>query len=109
MIFAALDPWVGLGAVATAFGSFMGGWAALRARATEKKSASREETQQALDAQTALLDRYEKRIAYLEGQNEKLHAKVNDVLARNAMQSEAHKDCERRLALAEARISELGG
>lgn len=76
---------------------------------TAHRAATREETQQALDAQGILIERQDKRIIYLEERNAELHGKINDVLAKSAVMLEEHKHCERRLALAEARIAELGG
>ena len=76
-----------LGVLATLIASVTGGYAAIAARRTEKRTATREETQQALDAQGELLDRYEKRI-------ESLEATVERTLAR-------HAECEARLFLIE--------
>ncbi len=105
----AFDALTALGAVATSLATLAGGWAVLQARRTEKRSADRQETQQALDAQSSLLDRYEKRITHLEARNSDLHGRINDVLAKFAVVSEGEKACKQRLAIAEARISELGG
>lgn len=76
-----------LGVLATLIASLTGGYAAIASRRTEKRAATRQETQQALDAQTELLDRYEKRIGGLEEQ-------VERTLAR-------HMECEARLYVIE--------
>lgn len=108
-----------LGAVS----SLMGAYAVIQSRRTEQRSATREETQQALDAQNVLLDRYEKRIEHLETRNNALHGQVNKALGQLAIAKETHKECEKnlkitkkehadlatRLHIAEQKIAELGG
>ena len=81
-----------IAAVVSAVGIVYTTWSSRR---TERRSATREETQQALTAQTQLLDRYEARI-------ERLEDSVKTSLAREAL-------CERRLAHAEDQIVMLGG
>ena len=78
-------------------------WYAVAAsRRTEKRTATREETQQALDAQDKLLDRYEKRI-------EKLEDSVKSAVADAAMAKTHNASCEHRLALIEHMLVDLGG
>ena len=104
------------GGVLTAIAALLGGYAALKARSIDDKTATREETQQALNAQSALLDRYEKRIAQLETQVAGIRQTADDaVAARNEMKL-IHEECDRslnqtlsRLKRAEARILELEG
>jgi septal ring factor EnvC (AmiA/AmiB activator) len=91
-----------LGALAALL-SAGGTWYAVQAsRRTEKRSATREETQQALDAQDKLLDRYEKRI-------EKLEDSVKTAVAEAAEAKSHNQSCERRLALIEHMLVDLGG
>lgn len=94
MILAALDPTL-LGALFTGVATLLGAYAVLQSRRTESRTATKDETQQALNAQTALLDRQEIRIA-------KLETDLETALAR-------HSQCERRLLVLERQIVGLGG
>lgn len=102
-----LLPWIG--GISTALAAVLGAYATIKARHTETQSADREETQQALDAQSALLNRYEQRIDKLESKVADVEAKAEDAITAKGEFQIMHKDCERRLAIAEARIAELGG
>lgn len=84
-----------LGVIATLIATATGGYAAIQSHRTERRSATRHETQQALDAQSELLDRYEKRIEVLE-------TSIETALAR-------HAKCEARLMILERQVVELGG
>jgi septal ring factor EnvC (AmiA/AmiB activator) len=102
--------------VLTSLAALLGAYAALKARSIDAKTATRKETQQALDAQSVLLDRYESRIATLEDHVETIEKTAEDAIAARNEMRRMHKECERslqatfdRLMLAEARISELGG
>jgi hypothetical protein len=107
-------PW--LGGILTAAAALLGAYAALKAKRIDDKTATRAETQQALDAQGLLLNRYEKRIGILEKQVDAIQDIADGAIAaRNEMRL-IHKECDRslrhtmeRLKIAEAKISELGG
>lgn len=98
-----------VGGVSTALAAILGAYAALKARRTEGRAADREETQQVLNAQATLLDRYEKRIDKLERKVHSLERKAEDLLVARDEVTAMHRDCTQRLRIAEARILELGG
>lgn len=104
-----VDALTATGGVLTACAAVLAAYAAVRAKKTDDRSADREETQQALEAQSALLDRYERRIEHLETRNTVLHEKVNDVAAKQIQTENDHRACQSRLAAAEARLAALGG
>lgn len=104
---AELLPWIG--GISTAIAAVLGAYATIKARHTETQSADREETQQALDAQAALLNRYETRIEKLEQKVDTVEHRADDAIAAKGEFQLMHQDCERRLRLAEARIAEMGG
>lgn len=89
-----------LGGLATILSGIAGTYAVIMARRTEARSATREETQQALEAQSGLLDRYEKRIESLESKVQSLEKTADDALGRAMSAESAHRDCEQRLEVA---------
>jgi hypothetical protein len=98
-------PW--LGGTLTAIAAVLGAYAAIKARSTEARTATREETQQALDAQDRLLDRYEAKIIELERRVDRCEVVADRALAGRNEARLMHRECERRLKIAEARIAEL--
>lgn len=100
MILAGLDATQSFAAVLTVVAAVLGSYAAVVARRTEGRSATREETQQALEAQDNLLDRYERRIGVLEARCEVQDKKIEDALARAMTGEQAHRECERKLEMA---------
>lgn len=98
-----------LGLLATAIGTVFGSWALIQAKRTDRKSATREEVQQAFDLQGEMLDRF-------QADNAGLRDRVNELIGSVHTLTDLHRQCEmdrldteRRLHLAEARIAELGG
>lgn len=107
-------PWVG--GTLTAIAALLSGYAAVKARKTDDRAATREETQQALDAQSNLLTRYERRIdaqdkeiATLRERIAIVEAKAEDAIAARNEVAAKHTECERRLAALEASINPAGG
>lgn len=105
-----------LGGTFTALAAVVASYAALKARQVDQKTQTRQETQQALDAQSALLNRYEKRIGWLETEYHKIQVTAEDALAARNEMIHAHQRCESdlaavsdRLRIAETRIMEIGG
>lgn len=100
-------PWIG--GILTAVAAVLASYAVIKQRQNEGKSIGKDELQQALDAQNGLMDRYEKRIERLEARIEVTEKKAEDAIAARDEMNLKHRSCESRLALAEARIAELGG
>lgn len=112
-----------VGGILTGIAALLGGYAALKARQVEGRTATREETQQALNAQSELLNRYETRIEDQETLISSLRTKIDRALELQIKMAKAHQQCEAsleveqnarkqlesRLRIAEARIAELGG
>lgn len=96
----ALDATQSFAAVMTAVAAVLGSYAAVVAKRTEGRSATREEIQQALDAQTGLLDRYERRIKTLEDRSARQDTMIEDALGRAMNAEQAHRDCEKKLEIA---------
>lgn len=96
----------GLASFLTAVSLVVAAMAGRTARGVAKRTLSREDTQQALDAQNRLLDRYEKRI---EVQDERLAAQdkriellertAEDAIADRNRLVAAHRQCEKDLEL----------
>jgi uncharacterized Fe-S radical SAM superfamily protein PflX len=91
----------------------LAGYAAVQARKTDARSASRVEMEAALSAQHDLLETYRMEVTLerekREADSDRLHSKINDALARATEAQLAERRCIERLSLAEARIAELGG
>jgi uncharacterized membrane protein YccC len=109
-----------VGAILTGISALLGSYATIIARRSKTKTASREETQLALDALSSVLDRYEKdnrrlridydaRIDALETKVEVVEKKAEDAVAARNETALEHRDCQRRLAAAEHRLAMLGG
>lgn len=97
----------------TALAAVLAGYAALQARRTENKTMGRVEMEAALEAQRDLLEIYRGEIKALREKNEqdnnRLHRKINDALAKVAHAVANERKCNERLSIAEAKIAELGG
>lgn len=100
-------PW--LGGFITALAALLGAYAALKAKRIDNRNVTRQETQQSLNAQNVLLDRYEKRITTLEEKVELSSTKLESAMAAREEAIAAHQECESKLAAIEARITEMGG
>lgn len=114
MLFAAFDPTIIVGVILTGISTLLGVYATVLSRHTEEKTVTREETEQALKAQDALLNRYEERIEKLETRQtvleqdlEKVRGERNKALAELATEKDAHVRCEERLDEANAVIKDL--
>lgn len=108
---AAIDPVAAISAVMAGIAAILGSWAVVQSRKTEGRSLAREETQQAIDAQTGLLNRYEtaiadrdKKIEALEAKVDALEARVEDALGARAAAESGKRDCEIRCDALEARV-----
>lgn len=115
-----------LNLIGTIFGgvaSIMGGYALIKARRTEDKSATREDMRLALETRDKLLDRYEsrslsqdQRITNLETENQRIRAEFDKAMVK-ADNAEAHQlACEEELRAvrkdlhtAQVKIEALGG
>lgn len=110
----ATDPAYLVGGFFAGVSALLGTYATVVSRRTEDKTATREETETALKAQDALLNRYEKRIDDLEKRQETLEEKVvsaekkaEDAIAARNDEIEAHRRCEERLNEANTLVQEL--
>ena len=90
------------GSIAAALASLAAAYAVVQARRTERKSADRETTQQAIDTIEKLNVMLEAKVDRLESANHALGGRLDEMRA-------AHMGCESRLRIAEAKIAELGG
>lgn len=122
-IVAVTDPVALLGGIGTLATSILAGWAVLKSRKTEERSATHDDLEQVLESQRKLLDRYEdrierqdERILNLESENQrqrndhdKQREKMDEVLEKLEDAQIHQRVCEDRLRVAEAKIMELGG
>lgn len=98
-----------LGLLATAAGSLVASWALIQAKRTERKSATRQEVQQAFDMQGEILDRYKEDNVVLRDRVSELIGSVHTLTDLHRQCEADRLDTERRLHIAEAKIAELGG
>jgi chromosome segregation ATPase len=102
-----VDPLAAFTGATAAITAFLGTYALVLSRRTENKTASREEINTVLTAQSGLLDRYEGRIK--ECEVEIRNNEAERTALRHAMRNveQSHEDCTRRLVKAEVQIQYL--
>lgn len=105
-----------LGGVLTAISGVMGAWAVILGRRNEKRSATKDETQQAFDLQQLAMENVSKDNERLRKRQDDLHDQVNRLVGQLGEVTVNHRKCEdqlielgERLRLTEAQIHELGG
>lgn len=89
-----------IASLVTAIGLALGSYAAVKARRTEARSATREEIQQALDT-------YEKLLSRVDSTNTRLEASVETLTGRAAVAEARHRRCEEELDTVLARLDAL--
>lgn len=104
------------GGLLTALAGAMASWALVLARRNERRSANKDETQQAFDLQQVAMGNIVADNERLRARQGELHDTVNRVVGKLGEMTTQHARCEEqldavigRLRVAEARIHELGG